>query len=46
MDQTVEDRLKSLEDERDFLKTLYTYGHALDYAALVDTAAYALLPAP
>lgn len=31
MNPTVEDRLKSLEDERDILKTLYTYGHALDY---------------
>ncbi len=31
MDRTVEDRLKRLEDERDILKKLYTYGHALDY---------------
>ena len=31
MNPSVEDRLKSLEDERDILKTLYTYGHALDY---------------
>ena len=31
MHPTVEDRLKCLEDERDILNTLYTYGHALDY---------------
>ncbi len=27
----IEDRLRLLEDERDIQRTLYTYGHALDY---------------
>ncbi len=28
---TVEDRLRTLEDERAILHTLHTYGHAIDY---------------
>lgn len=28
---TLEDRVRLLEDERDILRTLYTYGHAIDY---------------
>ena len=28
---TIEERLARLEDERDILNLLYTYGHALDY---------------
>lgn len=28
---TIEERLRRLEDERDILQTLYTYGHAIDY---------------
>lgn len=28
---TIEQRLKALEDERDVLRRMHTYGHALDY---------------
>lgn len=28
---TIEERLQRLEDEREILRTLYTYGHAIDY---------------
>ena len=28
---TIEERLQALEDERDILHVLYTYGHAMDY---------------
>lgn len=31
MKPSIEDRLNSLEDEQGILRTLYTYGHALDY---------------
>jgi hypothetical protein len=33
-----EDRLRLLEDERDILRTLYMYGHAIDYGYEVDYA--------
>jgi uncharacterized protein (TIGR02246 family) len=39
MTMTTEQRLRALEDERDILRVLHTYGHALDYGvedAFVD----------
>ena len=30
---TLEERVRRLEDERDILQTLYTYGHAIDYGS-------------
>lgn len=36
--KTLEERLARLEDERDILYTLYTYGHSLDYGYEDDFA--------
>ncbi len=33
---TIEERLRWLEDEQDILKTLYAYGHSLDYGLEAD----------
>jgi hypothetical protein len=33
---TMEERVRLLEDERDILRTLYAYGHAIDYGLEAD----------
>ena len=33
---TIEERLRLLEDEQDILKTLYAYGHGIDYGLEAD----------
>jgi len=36
MKAAIEERLRVLEDERDILRTLYIYGHSLDYGEEAD----------
>ena len=36
MTTTIEARLRRLEDEQDILKTLYAYGHSIDYGLEAD----------